>query len=50
MIRHDKIVDFKKASHEDAAGALSAAEGGSLGALFLEIKVAGTQYYIPLYE
>tara|TARA_R110000824_G_scaffold54030_10_gene149157 strand:- start:3222 stop:4877 length:1656 start_codon:yes stop_codon:yes gene_type:complete len=48
-VRHDKIVDFKIAAHEDGAGSLAEAEGASLGKLFLEIKVGGTQYYVPLY-
>ena len=48
-IRNDKIVDFKIAAHADSGMTLQEAQ--TMGAnLYLEIKVAGTQYYLPLYE
>jgi hypothetical protein len=49
VIDGNKIVNFKIAAHADSGMTLQEAQ--TMGAnLYLEIKVAGTQYYLPLYE
>jgi hypothetical protein len=52
VIRHDKIVDFKIAAHEDGSMSIAPATDSASGMnpMFLEVKVAGTQYYLRLWE
>jgi hypothetical protein len=51
-IRHDKILDFKKAATEDASASIQPATdpATTMNPMFLEIKVDGTQYYLRLWE
>jgi hypothetical protein len=51
VIDSSKIVDFKVGTYLDETNDLAVATGGAKGSpLFVEVKIGGVQYYLPLWK